>query len=182
MIRPPLARPQAACEEEAMFKDTTIVFDLDGTLVDTAPDLTNALNDVLTRRGHRPVSLGDDPRLRRPRRARHDRGGFAPRRRRGRRRPHAGRVPGPLRGQYRRREPALSRRGGGARGLCRARRDPRRLHQQARKLEPAPAPGARHRPLFRRHRRARHLCGVEARSGPSDRDDRACRRRPRPRA
>ena len=34
-----------------MFKDATIVFDLDGTLVDTAPDLTNALNDVLTRRG-----------------------------------------------------------------------------------------------------------------------------------
>ena len=40
-----------------MFKDATIVFDLDGTLVDTAPDLSNALNDMLTRRGHRPVSL-----------------------------------------------------------------------------------------------------------------------------
>lgn len=39
-----------------MFKDATIVFDLDGTLVDTAPDLTNALNDVLTRRGHAPIS------------------------------------------------------------------------------------------------------------------------------
>ena len=38
-----------------MFKDATIVFDLDGTLVDTAPDLTNALNDVLVRRGHMPV-------------------------------------------------------------------------------------------------------------------------------
>ena len=38
-----------------MFKDATIVFDLDGTLVDTAPDLTNALNDVLVRRGHTPV-------------------------------------------------------------------------------------------------------------------------------
>jgi phosphoglycolate phosphatase len=34
-----------------MFKDATIVFDLDGTLVDTAPDLTNALNHVLVRRG-----------------------------------------------------------------------------------------------------------------------------------
>jgi phosphoglycolate phosphatase len=33
----------------------TIVFDLDGTLVDTAPDLTNALNDALIRRGHRPI-------------------------------------------------------------------------------------------------------------------------------
>jgi phosphoglycolate phosphatase len=39
-----------------MFKDATIVFDLDGTLVDTAPDLTNALNDVLIRRGHAPIS------------------------------------------------------------------------------------------------------------------------------
>jgi phosphoglycolate phosphatase len=34
----------------------TIVFDLDGTLVDTAPDLTNALNHVLTARGHAPVT------------------------------------------------------------------------------------------------------------------------------
>jgi phosphoglycolate phosphatase len=38
------------------FRDATIVFDLDGTLVDTAPDLTNALNDVLIRRGHAAVS------------------------------------------------------------------------------------------------------------------------------
>lgn len=38
-----------------MFKDATIVFDLDGTLVDTAPDLSNALNHVLTRRGHPAV-------------------------------------------------------------------------------------------------------------------------------
>lgn len=40
-----------------MFAGATIVFDLDGTLVDTAPDLTNALNDVLARRGHEPVSI-----------------------------------------------------------------------------------------------------------------------------
>jgi phosphoglycolate phosphatase len=40
-----------------VFRDATIVFDLDGTLVDTAPDLTNALNDVLKRRGHAPVAL-----------------------------------------------------------------------------------------------------------------------------
>ena len=32
------------------------MFDLDGTLVDTAPDLTNALNDALTRRGHAAIS------------------------------------------------------------------------------------------------------------------------------
>jgi phosphoglycolate phosphatase len=42
-----------------MFKDATIVFDLDGTLVDTAPDLTNTLNEVLARRGHAPVSIED---------------------------------------------------------------------------------------------------------------------------
>ncbi len=33
----------------------TIVFDLDGTLVDTAPDLTNALNEALGARGYPPV-------------------------------------------------------------------------------------------------------------------------------
>jgi phosphoglycolate phosphatase len=40
-----------------MLKDTTIVFDLDGTLVDTAPDLTHALNHALAERGHAPVTL-----------------------------------------------------------------------------------------------------------------------------
>jgi phosphoglycolate phosphatase len=39
-----------------MLSHATIVFDLDGTLVDTAPDLMNALNDVLIKRGHEPVS------------------------------------------------------------------------------------------------------------------------------
>jgi phosphoglycolate phosphatase len=37
--------------------DRTIVFDLDGTLVDTAPDLINALNHVLDREGLPPVPL-----------------------------------------------------------------------------------------------------------------------------
>src|SRR5512138_3360429 len=40
----------------ADLRDATIVFDLDGTLVDTAPDLTNALNDALTRRGHAAIA------------------------------------------------------------------------------------------------------------------------------
>jgi phosphoglycolate phosphatase len=35
----------------------TVVFDLDGTLVDTAPDLINALNFILTREGMPPVPL-----------------------------------------------------------------------------------------------------------------------------
>ena len=35
----------------------TIVFDLDGTLVDTAPDLINALNHVLDREGLPPIPL-----------------------------------------------------------------------------------------------------------------------------
>ena len=38
-----------------MLEGATIVFDLDGTLVDTAPDLTNALNYALKLQGHRPV-------------------------------------------------------------------------------------------------------------------------------
>jgi phosphoglycolate phosphatase len=41
--------------QRGLVKNATIVFDLDGTLVDTAPDLTNALNNVLTRRGHASV-------------------------------------------------------------------------------------------------------------------------------
>ena len=36
---------------------STVVFDLDGTLVDTAPDLINALNFVLDREGLPPVPL-----------------------------------------------------------------------------------------------------------------------------
>src|SRR6202161_174897 len=35
----------------------TVVFDLDGTLVDTAPDLISALNFILQREGMPPVPL-----------------------------------------------------------------------------------------------------------------------------
>src|SRR6266702_865689 len=40
-----------------MTSSRTVVFDLDGTLVDTAPDLINALNYVLDREGLPPVPL-----------------------------------------------------------------------------------------------------------------------------
>ena len=40
-----------------MASSRTLVFDLDGTLVDTAPDLINALNFVLDREGLPPVPL-----------------------------------------------------------------------------------------------------------------------------
>ena len=40
-----------------MILSRTVVFDLDGTLVDTAPDLIAALNFVLDREGLPPVPL-----------------------------------------------------------------------------------------------------------------------------
>src|SRR5258705_12018021 len=40
-----------------MISSRTVVFDLDGTLVDTAPDLINALNYVLDREGLPPGPL-----------------------------------------------------------------------------------------------------------------------------
>ena len=36
-----------------------LVFDLDGTLVDSVPDLTNALNEVLREHGHPPLSRAE---------------------------------------------------------------------------------------------------------------------------
>ncbi len=36
-----------------------LIFDLDGTLVDTAPDLLATLNVLFTRRGHREITLGE---------------------------------------------------------------------------------------------------------------------------
>ncbi|WP_417487889.1 HAD hydrolase-like protein [Maricaulis sp.] len=44
--------------DAALFADASIAFDLDGTLVDTAPDLLRALNAVIEPRGLEPVELG----------------------------------------------------------------------------------------------------------------------------
>ena len=41
------------------YEGASIIFDLDGTLVDTAPDLTNALNHVLAAEGRAAVELAD---------------------------------------------------------------------------------------------------------------------------
>jgi len=42
-----------------MTDSPAVIFDLDGTLVDTAPDILGALNAVLLREGRRPVGMAD---------------------------------------------------------------------------------------------------------------------------
>ncbi len=53
----------------------TIVFDLDGTLIDTAPDLVDTLNLILAQEGLPAVPFATGPQHDRRRRTRHDRTG-----------------------------------------------------------------------------------------------------------
>ena len=52
-----LARAAASLYRRAMAHAPLIVFDLDGTLVDSAPDLVGALNTILAREGIAPLTL-----------------------------------------------------------------------------------------------------------------------------
>src|SRR4051812_48923036 len=52
----PLPPPRASC---SIMPAPTIVFDLDGTLIDTAPDLIGTLNVILTRHDVAPVSFDE---------------------------------------------------------------------------------------------------------------------------
>ena len=45
--------------DRSLFQDAAIAFDLDGTLVDTAPDLVRSLNAVIAPLGFHPVPLSD---------------------------------------------------------------------------------------------------------------------------
>jgi phosphoglycolate phosphatase len=45
-----------AAQTLSAMADVLLVFDLDGTLIDTVPDLANALNHVLREHGHPPYS------------------------------------------------------------------------------------------------------------------------------
>jgi len=49
MVKLPISALEAEC----------VIFDLDGTLVDTAPDLLATLNVLFTRRGHREITLSE---------------------------------------------------------------------------------------------------------------------------
>ena len=157
----------------------TLVLDLDGTLVDTAGDLTATLNDVLAGEGLAPVPfdaaramVGHGARAmlveRPPRRRHHRRAGPPGQSRRG--------LPRHLCRADRGDEPALPRRGRGARPLRRRRLAARSLHQQARTAFAASPHRDRHRRPISGDRRPGYLRRPEAGPAPSPGDDSRRRR------
>ena len=159
----------------------TVVFDLDGTLVDTAPDLIDTLNVVFAREGLPPVDYAT---------ARNMIGGGARRMiesglqaRRPRRRPAAtsigcspisSRTTPPISPTARGRFPGLDAR---ARPPGRARLPLRGLHQQARRAVAAAARRARPDPALCRDLRPGHVRDPEARPRNPAADHRGGRRR-----
>ena len=153
---PTIARPRIV-EKHATL---TVVFDLDGTLVDTAPDLVDTLNAVFAREGLPPVPYEEARTHDRRRRAPHDRAraqARRPRGRAGRARPAVRRFHRALFRPYRRPFAAVS----GARRRARppraGRLPVRGLHQQARRAVAAAARRARPDRALRRDLRPGHV-------------------------
>ena len=158
----------------------TLVFDLDGTLADTAPDLMAALNFVLTREGVAPLPvaaarrlLGAGGRVADPARLRRSR----PRARRGDARTPVRRLSRPLQRPHRRRHDAVSRRRRLPRPLRRRRLAARRLHQQDGAFDQAAARQARRSRPLRLRLRPGHVRRRQARPEAVRRDGPRRRRR-----
>ena len=147
------------------FTDTTIVFDLDGTIVDTAPDLTAATNHALGLAGLAPVTVAElHPFIGHGSKAMIEaglgfRGAASPRTRRGgRTRPSSPSTrptsPSAAAPTLACRSCSTGSLAGGARlgGL----------HQQVRRPLQGAAGGAGPRSALRRHRRSRHVRRLQA--------------------
>ena len=157
-----------------------LVFDLDGTLVDTAGDLVGTLNYILTKERIPPLPLETArPMLGAGARALIECGALGCRAQRlaGAARGNVPRVSCPLRGAYCRREPRLSRRRSRARPVRGGGMGLRRLHQQVRaSLGPA-ADRARPRRALPRDLRSEHVPVLQTRPPRPDCHDRPRRRR-----
>ena len=127
----------------------TIVYDLDGTLADTAEDLVATLNWLLGREGLAPIKVESAGSLVGAGARALIKRGFATSGRtlnRGRGRGAVHRLPWLLQRPYRRSQPALSRRRRGARGFCARWLAAGGLHQQDRSVGQTPDRKARESP------------------------------------
>ena len=159
----------------------TVVFDLDGTLVDTAPDLIETpqcrVRARRTAAGRLRRGAQHDRRRRPPddrERGCSSRAARLPRRRRS---TGCSPISSPLRRAHRRPLAALSRPRSGARPAGRARLPLRGLHQQARRAVAAAARRARPDPALRRDLRPGHVRHAKARSRNAAPDHPGGRRR-----